>query len=152
MSSNRHHSCVTCRRAVALGLLAALLAAGMAAAATKPRLPLVRETFTPLPCPGKPKTTLQLKACAEKRILRTDEAINGQVRIIWGSLKTDAKRARFALAERSWLAFRRATCASRSDVHAGGTLAQLDVANCSADLNRSHVRELTLFAAALRKR
>ena len=38
---------------------------------------MIREEFTPLPCPGagKEKTTLDLEGCAERRILKTDAKI-----------------------------------------------------------------------------
>jgi uncharacterized protein YecT (DUF1311 family) len=127
----------------------ALLAAAAAAAAPGP--PLIRESFTPLPCPGKPKTTLQLKACATQRILRSDAEINTRVRNLWGILKTAGPRARFAAGERAWLVYRAAACKSRSDVFKGGTLAGLAYANCVADQNGLHIRDLKRFQTDILK-
>jgi uncharacterized protein YecT (DUF1311 family) len=134
---------------VAVVAAAALLAGGAVAATPGP--PQIQESLTPLPCPNKPKTTLQLKACAGQRILKGDAEINKRVRNLWGILKTAGPRARFAAAERAWLAYRGASCKSRADVFKGGTLAGLEYANCVADLNRLHVRELTRFQADLLK-
>jgi uncharacterized protein YecT (DUF1311 family) len=131
---------------------ASLLAVGVVGAvAAAPTPPQIRESLTPLPCPPKPKTTLQLKACAEQRILKSDAEINKRVRNLWGILKTAGPRARFAAAERAWFAYRVASCKSRSDVFKGGTLTKLEYANCVADVNRLHVRELTRFQADLLK-
>jgi uncharacterized protein YecT (DUF1311 family) len=126
---------------------AALLAAG--AAAVPPGPPQIKESLTPLPCPKNPKTTLQLQACAGQRILRSDAEINKRVRAIWGLLRTKGSRARFAAGERTWLAYRRATCLSRSDAVEAGSLAKLEFANCVGDMNRTHVRELGRFQTAL---
>jgi len=139
----------TLAAALAAGALLAVGVVGAVAAAPTP--PLISESLTPLPCPPKPKTTLQLKACAGQRILRSDGEINKRVRNLWGILKTAGPRARFAAAERAWLAYRKASCKSRSDVFKGGTLAGLEYSNCVAEVNRLHVRELTRFQADLLK-
>jgi uncharacterized protein YecT (DUF1311 family) len=128
---------------------AALLVAGATAATPKP--PQITESLTPLPCPPKPKTTLQLKACAGQRILKSDGEINKRIQAIWFLLKTTGPRTRFATGERAWLAFRRAVCRSRADVFKGGSLASLQILECTADLNRTHSRELALFQADLLK-
>jgi uncharacterized protein YecT (DUF1311 family) len=134
---------------------AALAVGGLlatAALAATPGPPQVKDRITPLPCPKNPTTTLQLKACAGKRILRQDMDINKRVRKIWALLKTAAPRRRFAAGERAWLAYRRITCKSRSDVFLGGSLASLAYANCLGDLNRIHGRDLEVFQKALAKR
>jgi uncharacterized protein YecT (DUF1311 family) len=129
---------------------AAVMAGGVTAAPPGP--PQIRESLTPLPCPAKPKTTLQLEACAGQRILRTDAEINHRVRTIWGLLKTHPARARFAAAERAWLAYRRASCSSLGDAFKGGTLAKIKYAECVGDVNRQHIRQLIQFETALRGR
>jgi uncharacterized protein YecT (DUF1311 family) len=137
-------------------LLAAVLAASAllvtGAAAAPPGPPQIRESLTPLPCPRRPKTTLQLLACAGQQILRSDAEINKRAQAIWTLLKTAVPRAHFTAAEKAWLAYRAANCRSRADVFAGGTLAKVEYANCVADVNHAHVRELQVFQAALAKR
>ena len=137
---------------VAVSLAAAALLVTGAAAAATPRPPQIKETFTKLPCPAKPKTTLQLMGCAGKRIMHSDEEINKRVRAVWTLLKTAAPRTRFVAAERAWFAFRRAFCLSRADVFAGGTLAKVQYAECVGDVNRTHARELQQFQKALTKK
>jgi uncharacterized protein YecT (DUF1311 family) len=137
------------RIAVALAATAAL-AGGVAAA--RPGPPQIKESLTPLPCPAKPKTTLQLGACAGQRVVRTDAEINRRVRVIWGLLRTPKSRTRFAVGEHAWLAYRRASCLSQSDAFADRALANVQYVECAGDLNRQHIRQLTKFDAALRRR
>ena len=128
-----------------------LIAAVAATATLKP--PVIKESFTLLPCPKNPQSTLDLEGCAEHRILRTDAAINARVKTIFvllGRDRTVAAQARFVRGERAWLAYRRAVCDSRSDVFEGGTLAGLAAANCVADANVAHLKDLRAFERALR--
>jgi len=120
-------------------------------AAAPPVPPQIRESLTPLPCPAKPKTTLQLEACAGQRILRTDAEINHRVRTIWGLLRTHPARIRFAAAERAWLAYRRASCSSLGDAFKDGPLAKVKHGECVGDVNRQHIRQLIQFETALRR-
>jgi uncharacterized protein YecT (DUF1311 family) len=138
-----------------LALIAALatifLGSSVAAAALKP--PVIHERFTLLPCPANPKTTLELEGCAEHRIVKSDTAINTRVRVIFFLLKrvrsVDAQ-VRFVRGERAWLTYRQALCESRADVFEGGTLAGLVAANCVADANDAHLKDLRAFDHDLR--
>ena len=135
-------------------LVAALVAAVVVpSAAAKLQPPVIRESFTVLPCPANPHTTLELEGCAEHRILRSDGAINTRVRTIFllvERTRTAGAVARFVRGERAWLAYRRATCESRADVFEGGTAAGLVAANCVAGANAAHLRELRIFERNLR--
>jgi uncharacterized protein YecT (DUF1311 family) len=120
-----------------------------AAAAAAPPPPVVKEGFTLLPCPKNPQTTLALEGCAEHRIVKSDAIINAKVKRIYGLLNTNAAKTNFVLGERAWLAYRKASCKSRSDVYEGGTLSGVVFANCVADVNDVHVKDLTAFEKAL---
>jgi uncharacterized protein YecT (DUF1311 family) len=138
------------KRALVAALVAAV-AAPSAAAELQP--PVIKESFTVLPCPANPKTTLELEGCAEHRILRSDAAINARVRTIFFLVRrtrTAGAVARFVRGERAWLAYRRASCESRADVFEGGTAAGLVAANCVADVNDAHLKELRIFERNLR--
>ena len=112
--------------------------------------PVLRETFTLLPCPRHAVTTLDLEGCAEHAIVRTDATINGIARRIFGLLATaDGKRA-FVRSEARWLDFRRDSCAAEASKYAGGTLAPLLDAQCQADRSRTHVRDLTSLLRTLK--
>src|SRR3954447_21231944 len=134
-----------------LVLLAALLAvaAPAAASAAAPSPPVIKEGFTLLPCPANPQTTLALEGCAEHRIVKSDAVINAKVKTIYRLLRSDAAKTHFVAGERAWLAYRKASCLSRSDVYEGGTLSTVEFANCVADTNAVHVKDLTAFQKAL---
>ena len=144
------------RPALAGLILAASLFVSMVAAAAEPaRLtpPVVSESFTPLPCPAKPKTTLDFEGCAERRILRSDKAINAQVKTIFFLLRRRRSRSaqvRFVRGERAWLTYRRALCASRADLYEGGSESPALFADCEVGINVAHLKELRTFARDLR--
>ena len=128
----------------------ALAVLTIAAAAGAPAPPVIKEPFSTLPCPAKPMTTLELEGCAERRILATDKAIDARVKAVFGLLRTKAARARLVGGEKAWLAYRRAYCNSASDVYEGGSLSVVEFANCEADLNVQHLKNLRAFEEALR--
>ena len=138
------------RTLLVLASVAALaIPAAAAAAAAAPPPPVIKEGFTLLPCPKNPQTTLALEGCAEHRIVKSDAIINAKVKRIYGMLRTNAAKTHFVLGERAWLSYRKANCQSRSDVYEGGTLAGVVFANCVADVNDAHVKDLTAFETAL---
>jgi uncharacterized protein YecT (DUF1311 family) len=131
--------------------LVASLVVSLVAAAAEP--PVITESFTPLPCPAKPKTTLDFEGCAEHRIVRSDRAINAQVRAIFALLQRRRSRSaqvRFVRGERAWLVYRRTVCASRADVYEGGSAGPVAFADCEAGINAAHLKELKTFARELR--
>jgi uncharacterized protein YecT (DUF1311 family) len=135
-------------------LVASLVVSVVAAAAGPADLvpPVVSESFTPLPCPAKPKTTLDFEGCAERRILSTDKAINARVKRIFLVLQKGRSRsavARFVRGERAWLAYRRAVCLSRADVYEGGSQGGVLFADCEADANAVHLKDLRRFQRGL---
>ena len=75
---------------VRLALVVALLAAG----GVKPP-PAIHEPFTPLPCPIRPDTAIEVEGCQEMRILRTDRAIDVEARAIFRLLRTERARESF---------------------------------------------------------
>ena len=131
------------RPLVLIAVLGALVVPAMASAAPPP--PVIKEGFTLLPCPKNPRTTLALEGCAEHRIVKSDAVINAKVKAIYRKLRTDAAKTHFVAGEKAWLAYRRASCQSRSDVYEGGTLAAVSFGNCVADVNDAHVKDLTAF-------
>lgn len=112
--------------------------------------PVIKESFTPLPCPAHPSTTLALEGCAEKGILKTDATINTRVKRIYGKLRTGSAKASFVRGEKSWLTYRRASCSAQASKYAGGTLEALAFAQCELSRNKTHITELAKFEAALR--
>jgi uncharacterized protein YecT (DUF1311 family) len=140
-------------RGVAGALGSLLLMAGIAtAAASDPRTaplspPVMHESFTPLPCTGKPadRDTLQQEGCAEQQILAGDKQIDRLNRGIFAALGTTSAKRDFIAGHRAWLAYRHAYCLSVSDVFQGGTEAGVLDADCTAELTAQHVRNLREF-------
>jgi uncharacterized protein YecT (DUF1311 family) len=124
-----------------------MLVALLAAAAVRP--PVIHEPFTPLPCPAKAQTTLELEGCAERQILADDRRIDAEAAAIFALLAA-RDRATFVAGERAWLRYRRASCLTASSKYAGGTDAPLEDALCVAARNRTHLRELTSLLHDLR--
>jgi uncharacterized protein YecT (DUF1311 family) len=137
-------------------ILVASLVIALSAAAAGPAVlepPVVSESFTLLPCSAKPKTTLDFEGCAEHRIVRSDRAINAQVKTIFSLLQRNRSRSaqvRFVRGEGAWLVYRRTLCASRADVYEGGSESQVVFADCEAGINAAHLKELRTFARELR--
>ena len=111
--------------------------------------PVIHESFTPLPCPTHPQSTLDLEGCAEQHILKTDRQIDVVSRAIFARLFDDAARRRFVAAQNAWLAYRRADCTSMSDQYEGGTLAGLVAATCTADRSVQRLKDLRSFEKRL---
>lgn len=110
--------------------------------------PVVRESFTPLPCGGTPpnRTTVQQEGCAEQQILKTDKAINSLNKAISAKLRDDPARRRFIAGDKAWFAYRGAYCLSVSDVFEGGSQAPVLDAECASRINSQHIKALREFA------
>jgi uncharacterized protein YecT (DUF1311 family) len=127
--------------------LAAAPAIASTAHATKLAPPVIHESFTPMPCTGTPshRTTLQLEACAEQQILRSDKQIDSLNQKIFNALQTSSARRDLITGHEAWLAYRKSYCLSVSDVFQGGTLAGVVDAGCTATVNSQHVSNLKTF-------
>lgn len=106
-------------------------------------VPVVRESFTLLPCST--STTLGLEGCAERKILSLDLKIDALRDEIFGRLYNRAAKHRFIIAESDWFTYRQALCSSESDRNEGGSLVGVDFADCAARLDQRHVAELKLL-------
>jgi uncharacterized protein YecT (DUF1311 family) len=120
-----------------------------------------------LPCPHgrQARTTVGIEACAAMQERRLEHRINPLVVAIFGRMAgVDARtprggpfdfsfrgsaRVRFIRAERSWVAYRAATCSSRADAMAGGSGSLDLLATCFVALDRRHLADLAAFAAQL---
>jgi len=138
--------------AIAPQLVAGAPASGAVhAGAAKLQAPVIRESFTPLPCTGKPndRSTLQQEGCAEQQILRTEARINTLASSVFGRLPDRAAKVRFITAQRAWLTYRRADCLSLSDVFEGGSQAPVLDSQCAADRNQQRIKDLRTFLTDL---
>lgn len=126
---------------------AVLLLAIVALAGPAP--PVIHEPFTALPCPIHPDTTIDVEGCQEVRVLRSDRAIDTQVRKIFGLLRTQDARASFVDGERNWLHYRRQSCLAEASRYSRGTAQPVAFLDCSLRRNRSHLAELAAMRKAL---
>lgn len=124
-------------------------AAGARSASLKP--PVIKESFTPLPCTGAPssRTTQQMEGCAERQILRGDATIDTLSAKVFARLADTPARRRFLADHRAWLGYRRADCLSRSDTFEGGSEAPVAFARCVASLNGQRIKDLRTFLSEL---
>jgi uncharacterized protein YecT (DUF1311 family) len=127
-----------------------MLASLLAVAAIAP--PVIHEPFTPLPCPIHPDTTVDVEGCQERRILRTDRAIDGDVAIVFRLLRTRSARSSFGAAERSWLYYRRHSCTAEASAYAGGSGEPVAYLSCTLRRNTSHLADLAAMRKALARR
>jgi uncharacterized protein YecT (DUF1311 family) len=140
--------------AMALAAVLSLVASADAnpAGAAKLSPPVIRESFTLLPCTGKPRsrTTLELEGCSEHQILTTDASIDALEKTIFHLLGTDSARRDLIAAARAWLNYRRSDCLSTSDVYQGGTLAGVVFADCFVARNEQRIKDLKAFENSFR--
>jgi uncharacterized protein YecT (DUF1311 family) len=129
--------------------LGAALAASAWTASGGPGPPVIHEPFTALPCPIHPDTTIDVEGCQERRILRTDRSIDAHVKAIFRLLRTQTAREAFVTGERSWLRYRRQSCAAEGSLFAGGSAEPVAYLDCSLRRNRSHLADLAAMKKAL---
>ncbi len=102
---------------------------------------MIHESFTVLPCPKKPISTLDLDGCSERALLQSDAKVNALVARIWEALPVAGKPA-FARGERSWLAYRAASCTAEASKYIGGTLRPVAYLGCEVGRNTRHLADL----------
>jgi uncharacterized protein YecT (DUF1311 family) len=110
---------------------------------------VIHEPFTALPCPIHPDTTIDVEGCQEVRVLRTDRAIDVQVRKIFRLLPTTSARSSFADGERSWLHYRRQSCLAEASRYRGGSGEPVAFLNCTLRRNTAHLADLAAMRTAL---
>ena len=113
---------------------------------------MIHEPFATLPCPIHPDTNIDIEGCQEHRILRTDRAINAQVRVIFRLLRAQSARQSFVTSERDWLHYRRASCSAEASRYAAGSAKPVAYLNCTLRKNKSHLAELEAMGTALGRR
>jgi uncharacterized protein YecT (DUF1311 family) len=139
-------------RFASIAALLVTVAAVSAAAARAAAPPVIHEPFTPRPCPAHAVTTVELTACAEQGVLKSDRAIDARARRIFGLLRSQAARASFVRGEQAWLRYRRASCSAESSGYAGGSGQPLVFATCERHRNATHLGDLADSERALRHR
>jgi uncharacterized protein YecT (DUF1311 family) len=135
------------------GCTAAALALGsgltaLAGAASTTSAPVIHESFTVLPCPSKPRTTVQIEGCAEHKVLETDQEIDARNATIFTKLGKSG-RAAFIKTNTAWVTYRNEACTTEASIYSGGSIQPVAYANCLVSIDRSHVTELKAMQTAL---
>ena len=120
-------------------------------AQAEPTLPAIRESTGTVPCPPKPTSTLELRACAAREVAKTNDAVEARARAVFRLLGPRGRRA-LARGERAWLAYRKHACTAEASRYEGGSAQPLVFADCVARQNRRHLSELSTLERALRRR
>lgn len=102
---------------------------------------MIRESFTVLPCPAHPVSTVDLEGCSERTLLESDAKVNAVAARIWKALPAAGKPA-FAHGERSWLAYRSASCTAEASKYLGGTLRPVAFLGCEVGRTKAHLSDL----------
>ncbi len=131
---------------VAVTAVCAVTSAVTAGAATVSP-PVIKESFTPLKCVHD-QTTLGIEGCTEQKILKSDASLDSLNAKIFARLTASGKKD-FITGHNAWFTYRTAYCQSESDVFQGGTLAGIVDADCVANVNVAHVKELKDFWSSL---
>jgi len=137
------------RLALALAVITCAVAPSTAAAALSP--PIIREPWTPLPCPAHAVSTVDLEGCLEKGIRRTDRQIDARVAKIFYRLRSSSDRRAFVRGERSWLQYRRSSCSAEASVYHGGSAEPVAFLTCEKRRNARHIADLQDMERILRR-
>jgi uncharacterized protein YecT (DUF1311 family) len=113
-----------------------------AAAVAGTGAPVIRELWTPLPCPTHPNSTVEIEACLERTVLRSDRRINAKAVMIVGLLRQQSDRAAFVEGEQAWLRYRRRSCSATASVYRGGSAEPVAFLRCEQNRNIRHLTDL----------
>jgi uncharacterized protein YecT (DUF1311 family) len=137
------------RRSLALAIGTAALVGAPAAAALAP--PVIREPWTPLPCPSHPRSSIEIEGCLEKAITRSDRRIDRSAARIFQLLRFRSDRLAFVQGERAWLHYRRRSCSAEASVYRGGSAEPIAFLSCEKRRNSTHIADLAEMERTLRQ-
>jgi uncharacterized protein YecT (DUF1311 family) len=126
---------------LALLVASALVVAAATSAATVGP-PVIREPWTPLPCPTHPSSTVEIEACLERDVTRSDRRIDTKAATVFRLIKHSGDRAAFVSGEHSWLQYRRRSCTAAASVYRGGSAEPIAYLTCQKGRNARHLADL----------
>lgn len=116
--------------------------------------PVIQETWTPLPCPARPLSTLstvEIVGCLERAVVRSDRRINAKVATIYRLLRRKSDRSAFAEGEQAWLRYRRQSCRALASKYEGGSAQPILFLDCQKRRNAQHLIDLSDTERTLRQ-
>jgi uncharacterized protein YecT (DUF1311 family) len=125
-------------------VIAATFVAVVATAAASGALgpPVIREPWTPLPCPAHPSSTVDMEGCLERDVTRSDRRIDAKAATVFRLIKHPGDRAAFVSGEHSWLQYRRRSCSAAASVYRGGSAEPIAYLRCEKSRNVRHLSDL----------
>jgi uncharacterized protein YecT (DUF1311 family) len=114
---------------------------------TKLSPPVIRESFTLVPCAGKPseRTTVDEEGCRERKLMKADKRIERLTASIFKRLHKPHLQRQFLAGARAWLAYRHLDCTGLTAVFADSTFGPLDELNCELERSESRLKDLGEF-------
>ena len=116
--------------------------------------PVIQETWTPLPCPARPLSslpTVEIVACLERAVIRSDRRINTKVATIFRLLRRKSDRSAFVDGEQAWLRYRRQSCRAVASKYEGGSAQPILFLDCQKRRNAQHLVDLRDMERTLRR-
>jgi len=114
--------------------------------------PVIREPWTPLPCPMHPQSTVETEGCLQQAVISSDRRINTRVATIFRLIRIASDRAAFVEGETAWLRYRRRSCAATASAYRGGSAEPVAFLSCESDRNTRHLADLADTERVLRGR
>jgi uncharacterized protein YecT (DUF1311 family) len=135
------------RKLIVITAVAALLAgAGSALALTRSgHTPARTADFSS--CIKTARTTAAAQACIDAELKRLGGQLSSAYKQLLATSGVD--KAKLAASQSRWTAFKTADCAFAHTIHAGGSLAALDLGECQIELTTTRVTELRNYRQEL---
>lgn len=133
-----------------LCLAGAAVLASLAVAAVGP--PIIREPWTPLPCPAHPNSTVEIEGCLERAVVLSDRRIDATTATIFGLIRQQSDRRAFVEGEQAWRRYRRQSCSATASVYRGGSAEPVAFLRCEENRNARHLTDLLDTERTLRQR
>jgi uncharacterized protein YecT (DUF1311 family) len=131
-------------------LLLVAFAIGVAPALGSSGPPIIREPWTPVPCPAHPTATTEIEGCLEQAVTRSDRQINARAATIFRLIARASDRAAFVEGEQLWLRYRRRSCSAAASVYRGGSAEPVAYLTCERSRNGRHLSDLIEMEHTLR--
>ena len=107
-----------------------------------PSPPVIHESFTAMPCPKEPISTLDMEGCIEHKLLATDRKIDRLDKKLFESLRGAGAQRHFVAGHRAWLTYRRTDCEGIWERAEEGTIYPLLAGNCEVARNQQRIADL----------
>ena len=114
--------------------------------------PVIREPWTPLPCPMHPQSTVDTEGCLERAVVASDRQIDNRVATIFRLIRTASDRTAFVDGERAWLRYRRSGCTATASAYRGGSAEPVAFLSCERARNARHLADLADTQQVLRRK